>query len=47
VRDYLCASQVGGVRYYAAGDAFAAMRRTIEREQAHAVIELQEWWPGR
>ena len=46
VREYMSASQVGGVRYYAAGDAFAAMRRTIEREQAQDVIELREWWPG-
>jgi hypothetical protein len=45
VRDYCDASQVGRVRYYAAGAAFAAMRRTIERERAQAVIELREWWP--
>jgi hypothetical protein len=45
VRDYLCASQVRRVRYYAAGDAFAAMGRTIAQERAHDVIELREWWP--
>jgi hypothetical protein len=45
VRDYCSASQVGGVRYYAAGDAYAAMRRTIAREHAQDVIELREWWP--
>jgi hypothetical protein len=46
VRDYLCAPHVGRVRYYAAGDAFAAMRRTIDREGAQDLIDLREWWPG-
>ena len=41
VRDYELASQVGGVRYYAAGDAFAGMRRTVEGERAGGVIDLR------
>jgi hypothetical protein len=33
------------VRYYAAGEALRAMRRTVQSERAGDFVELQEWWP--
>lgn len=46
VRAYRRSAQVGQVRYYAAGDAFAAMRRTVAEEYAQDLVELREWWPA-
>jgi hypothetical protein len=45
VRSYVRGSHVERVRYYAARDALAAMRRTVERERAGEFVELREWWP--
>ena len=42
---YVRSSHVERVRYYAAGDAFAAMRRTVDGAHASGVVELREWWP--
>lgn len=43
VHSYLRSPQAEQVRYYAAGDAFTAMRRTLTRERVD-VMELREWW---
>lgn len=45
VHSYLRSPHVERVRYYAAGDAFAAMQRTVDGAHAHDVGELREWWP--
>lgn len=45
VRSYVRGSHVERVRYYAAREALAAMRRTVQRERAGEFVELREWWP--
>jgi hypothetical protein len=45
VRSYVRGSHVERVRYYAAGEALRAMRRTVQSERAGDFVELQEWWP--
>jgi hypothetical protein len=44
VRSYVRSAQAERVRYYAAGDALAAMGRTLAHERAD-FVELREWWP--
>lgn len=46
VRAYVRGSHVERVRYYAAREALAAMRRTVARERADDFVELREWWPA-
>jgi hypothetical protein len=45
VRSYLRSAQVERARYYAVGDAFAALQRTVNEERAQDIVELREWWP--
>jgi hypothetical protein len=45
VSSYMHSPHVGHVRYYAAGGAFRAMRRTVDGADAHEAVELREWWP--
>lgn len=45
VRSYLHSPQAELVRYYAAGEALRAMRRTVDGAHADDVVELREWWP--
>jgi hypothetical protein len=45
VRSYLHGSQAERVRYYAAGEALRAIRRTVDGAHAGDVVELREWWP--
>lgn len=43
VHSYLRSAQAERVRYYAAGDAFRAMQRTLAHERLD-FVELREWW---